>query len=78
MSGPFVDKATYAFDRIKPMPILMTEGRGATPSLEGSRAMATYLREQDFNFEYLEVDGDHGGMVPQVWPDIFAWFDRHR
>src|SRR5689334_24698519 len=35
MSGPFVDATTYPFERIRPLPIFMTEGRGATPSLEG-------------------------------------------
>ena len=40
MSGPFVDVTTYPFDRIRKLPIFMTEGTGATPSLEGSRAMA--------------------------------------
>jgi poly(3-hydroxybutyrate) depolymerase len=78
MSGPFIDKATYSFDRIRPLPIFMTEGTGATPSLEGSRVMAAYLREQNFNFDYLEVDGDHGGMVPLVWPAVFDFFNRYR
>ncbi len=78
MSGPFVDRATYPFERIKPLPIFMTEGRGATPSLEGSRAMAAFMREQGFDFDYLETDGDHGGMVAEVWPAIFDYFDRHR
>ena len=76
MSGPFVDAATYPFDRIKRLPIFMTEGTGATPSLEGSRALARYLREGGFAFDYLEVDGDHGGMVPMVWPKIFEFFAR--
>jgi len=76
MSGPFVDAATYPFDRIKRLPIFMTEGTGATPSLEGSRALARYLREGGFAFDYLEVDGDHGGMVPIVWPRIFEFFAR--
>lgn len=76
MSGPFVDAATYPFDRIKRLPIFMTEGTGATPSLEGSRALARYLREGGFAFDYLEVDGDHGGMVPLVWPRIFDFFAR--
>ena len=76
MSGPFVDAATYPFDRIKRLPIFMTEGTGATPSLEGSRALARYLREGGFAFEYLEVDGDHGSMVPMVWPRIFEFFAR--
>jgi len=76
MSGPFIDAATYPFDRIKRLPIFMTEGTGATPSLEGSRALARYLREGGFAFDYLEVDGDHGGMVPMVWPRIFEFFAR--
>ena len=76
MSGPFVDEATYPFDRIKRLPILMTEGTGATPSLEGSRVMARYMREGGFAFEYLEVDGNHGSMVPMVWPRIFEFFNR--
>jgi poly(3-hydroxybutyrate) depolymerase len=77
MSGPFVDAATYPFDRIRHLPILMTEGTGATPSLEGSRALARYLGEAGFVFEYVEVDGDHGGMVPMVWPRIFEFFDAN-
>ena len=76
MSGPFVDQTTYPFDRIKRLPIFMTEGTGATPSLEGSRAMARYMRAGGFAFEYLEVDGNHGSMVPMVWPRIFEFFNR--
>jgi poly(3-hydroxybutyrate) depolymerase len=76
MSGPFVDEATYPFDRIKRLPIFMTEGTGATPSLEGSRVLARYMREGGFAFEYLEVDGNHGSMVPMVWPRIFEFFNR--
>jgi predicted peptidase len=76
MSGPFVDQATYPFDRIKQLPILMTEGTGATPSLEGSRVLARYMREGGFAFEYLEVDGNHGSMVPMVWPRVFEFFNR--
>ena len=75
MSGPFVDEATYPFDRIKRLPIFMTEGTGATPSLEGSRVLARYMRERGFAFEYLEVDGNHGSMVPMVWPRIFEFFN---
>jgi predicted peptidase len=76
MSGPFVDQATYSFDRIKRLPIFMTEGTGATPSLEGSRVLARYMREGGFAFEYLEVEGNHGSMVPMVWPRIFEFFNR--
>lgn len=79
MSGPFLDKEIYPFDALRRIPLVLTEGRGATPSLEGSRALERFLREDGgFIFEYVEVDGDHGGMIPQVWPDIFRFFDRYR
>ena len=76
MSGPFIDAATYPFDRIRRLPIFMTEGTGATPSLEGSRALASSCASGGFVFEYLEVDGNHGSMVPMVWPRIFEFFNR--
>jgi poly(3-hydroxybutyrate) depolymerase len=76
MSGPFVDAQAYPFERIRALPILMTEGTKATPSLAGSRAMAEFLRQQKFALEYVEVDGDHGGMVPMVWPRVFEFFDE--
>jgi poly(3-hydroxybutyrate) depolymerase len=76
MSGPFVDEATFPFDRIRRLPIFMTEGTGAAPSIEGSRVLARYMRDRGFVFEYLEVDGNHGSMVPMVWPRIFEFFNR--
>jgi predicted peptidase len=75
MSGPFIDKETYPFDRIRDLPIFVTEGTGAEPSLKGSRALAQFMRQGDFDFKYLEVDGNHGSMVPMVWPAIFDYFD---
>jgi poly(3-hydroxybutyrate) depolymerase len=78
MSGPFIDEATYPFDRIRRLPIFMTEGTGATPSLEGSRALARHMRAGQFMFDYLEVDGDHMGMVPMVWSRVFEFFNRYR
>lgn len=76
MSGPFLDARDYPFARLRTVPILMTEGTGATPSLAGSRALAGFLQDDGgFQFEYLEVDGDHGSMVPMVWPRVFAFFD---
>ena len=76
MSGPFIDKESYPFDRIRHLPIFMTEGTGATPSLAGSRALAEFMRAGRFDFDYLEVDGNHGSMVPMVWPATFEFFDR--
>src|SRR6185503_2258830 len=78
MSGPFVDKETYPFDRIKKLPIFMTEGTRATPSLEGSRAMARYMRDGGFVFEYLEIDDNHRSMVGMVWPRVFEFFNRYK
>ena len=78
MSGPFIDATSYPFDLIRKLPIFMTEGTGATPSLEGSRALAKFMRGGTFNFEYLEVNGDHGGMVPMVLPRVFEFFNRYK
>jgi poly(3-hydroxybutyrate) depolymerase len=78
MSGPFVDQANYPWERIRSMPILMSEGTLATPSLQGSHAMRDWMFQQDFHFEYYEVKADHGGMVPLVLPAIFDFFDRYR
>lgn len=75
MSGPFIDAQTYPFDSIRDVPLLVTEGTGAEPSLEGSRALDRFMSAGDFEFRYLEVDGNHGSMVPMVWPDIFEFFD---
>ncbi len=78
MSGPFVDEANYPWDRIRKMPIFMTEGTGATPSVAGSRVMRDWMKSHGFNFEYMEVDADHGGMVRLVLPAVFDFFNRHR
>jgi len=78
MSGPFVEQSTYPWDRIRKMPIFMTEGTGATPSLAGSRAMQEWMKTNGFKLEYMEVDANHGGMVPLVLPSVFDFFDRVR
>lgn len=78
MSGPFVEQSTYPWDRIRKMPVFMTEGTGATPSLAGSRAMQQWMKTNGFKLEYMEVDANHGGMVPLVLPGIFDFFDRNR
>ncbi|MCC6202718.1 MAG: alpha/beta fold hydrolase [Gammaproteobacteria bacterium] len=75
MSGPFIDRDNYPFDRLRGLPIFITEGTGAAPSLAGSRALVEFMRAGDFDFKYLEVDGNHGSMVPLAWPAIFEFFD---
>jgi len=78
MSGPFVDEPNYSWENIREMPVFMTEGTGATPSLAGSRTMTAWMKERGFKLEYLEVNADHGGMVSLVLPAIFDFFDRCR
>jgi poly(3-hydroxybutyrate) depolymerase len=77
MSGPFVQESGYPWDSVRPMPILVTEGT-QTPSLDASRLLGDWLTANGFDAEYLEVDADHGGMVPLVLPDVFDFFDRAR
>jgi len=78
MSGPFVDQAHYPWDHLRFIPIMMSEGTLATPSLQGSHVMRDWMFQQDFTFEYYEVKADHGGMVPLVLPAVFDFFDRYR
>jgi predicted peptidase len=78
MSGPFVDQANYPWDRIRAIPVMMSEGTLALPSVQGSRAMRDWMFQQDFHFEYYEVKADHPGMVPLVLPAVFDFFDRYR
>jgi predicted peptidase len=78
MSGPFVDETNYPWDSIRKMPVFMTEGTGATPSLAGSKSMFAWMKERGFKIEYMEVNADHGGMIPLVLPSIFEFFDRCR
>jgi predicted peptidase len=78
MSGPFVQESTYPWERIRKMPVFMSEGLQAPASLEGSRQMFKWMKENGFNIEYKEVDADHPGMVPLILPDVFDFFDRCR
>jgi predicted peptidase len=79
LSGPFIDRETYPFDLIRDLPVFITEGTGAEPSLVGSRALRDWMSaDGGFTFEYMEVDGNHGTMIPMVLPSIFDFFDRNR
>ncbi|HEU5076842.1 MAG TPA: hypothetical protein VFU02_21780 [Polyangiaceae bacterium] len=77
MSGPFVQETGYPWDNLRDTSILVTEGT-QTPSLEGSQLLAGWLVDNGFDAEYIEVDADHGGMVPLVLPDVFDFFDEAR
>ncbi|WP_437825629.1 hypothetical protein [Sorangium sp. So ce1153] len=76
MSGPFVQESGYPWDRLLDVPIFVTEGTGATPSLAGSRELRDWMTAGGYTITYKEVDADHPGMVPLVLPDVFDFFDR--
>ncbi len=78
LSGPFVTKEGYPWENLRKKPIFYTEGTKAGASLSGSRELSRWLKENNFNFRYKEVDGDHGSMVPMVLPDIFDFLDSCR
>jgi len=76
LSGPFLDREFYPFDSIRHVPVFITEGTGAEPSLIGTRALRDYFEaDGGFTYEYMEVDGNHGSMIPMVLPSIFDFFD---
>ncbi|MBN2717749.1 MAG: hypothetical protein JXX14_18000 [Deltaproteobacteria bacterium] len=75
LSGPFVQENGYPWEEIKDMSVFVTEGTQA-PSLDASRLLRDWLETHGFKVEYMEVDADHGGMIPLVLPDIFDFFDR--
>ena len=54
---------------------LHDRGHRRDPFLEGTAHGALHARAR-FRVRYLEVDGNHGGMVPMVWPRIFEFFNR--
>ncbi|WP_437805665.1 hypothetical protein [Sorangium sp. So ce1078] len=76
MSGPFVQESGYPWDRLRDVPIFVTEGTQGTPSLTGSRALRDWMMAGGYMITYKEVDADHAGMVPLVLPDVFDYFDR--
>ncbi|MBV9505427.1 MAG: hypothetical protein JO323_10540 [Acidobacteriia bacterium] len=55
MSGPFVDQANYRWANLKSIPILMSEGTLATPSLDGSRVMRDRMFKQDFTSNTMKL-----------------------
>lgn len=75
MSGPFVTRDGYPWERIKQMPIFISEGSRADASLQSSRDLRDFAEQYGLNYQYKEVDGDHGQMVPMILPKVFNFFD---
>lgn len=78
MSGPFATREGYPWERLKRMPIFMSEGTRAGASLQSSRQLRDFAKEYGLNLQYKEVDGDHGQMVPMILPDVFLFFDQFK
>ena len=79
MSGPFVEQSTYPWDRIRKMPVFMTEGTGATPSLAGSRVMQAVDEVAGFSsWNTWKSTQITAGWWPLVLPAVFDFFDRQR
>jgi poly(3-hydroxybutyrate) depolymerase len=77
MSGPFVQESGYPWDSMRTMPFFITEGTQA-PSLDASRVLRDWMKKQGLKLKYLEVNADHGGMIPLTLPDVFKFFDSCR
>ena len=78
ISGPFTMKEGYPWERLKNKPIFMTEGLKAGASLESSRQLYQFAKDElKLNIQYKEVDGDHGGMFPMVLDDCFQFIRQN-
>lgn len=76
MSGPFVTREGYPWERLKQMPLFVSEGLRAGASLQASRNLRDFAKVYGLNLQYKEVDGDHPGMVPMILPDVFQFFNK--
>lgn len=77
MSGPFVTRDGYPWERMKQIPIFISEGTRAGASLQSSRDLRDFAKQYGLNYQYKEVDGDHGQMVPMILPDVFRFFNQY-
>ncbi|MBO4451021.1 MAG: glycosyl hydrolase family 98 [Bacteroidaceae bacterium] len=78
MSGPFVTREGYPWERLRQKPILITEGTLAGASLDASRQLRDWMRKEGFRLEYKEVYADHPDMFPLTLEDVFCFFDRQQ
>jgi dipeptidyl aminopeptidase/acylaminoacyl peptidase len=61
------------------MPVILVQGDADTAvPVEMVRQWADELKELDMIHEYHEIaGGDHGSVIADGMPDIFAFFARH-
>ena len=76
MSGPFTTHDGYPWKRMKRIPIFISEGTRAGASLQSSRLLRDFAAQKGLNYQYKEVDGDHGEMWPMILPDVFHFFNQ--
>lgn len=76
MSGPFVLENGYPWEKIRHMPVFISEGTKAAS--EGSRLLHQWMTKHNFNVSYMEVYAGHGEMIPIVLPHVFLFLERVR
>ena len=74
ISGPFTMSKGYPWENLRGKPIFISEGLKAGASLESSRQLARFAKdEKNLDVTYKEYDGDHGGMFPMALDDCFRF-----
>ena len=76
IAGPAPDVASYPFDRLKGMPVMVCHGDAdATVPVEASRSMVAGMKERGLTPVYVEVPGaSHGSVVEVALPKILDFF----
>lgn len=61
------------------MPVIVTQGDADTlVPATNTRMWIDTMKELRLNYEYKEIPGaDHGTVIEEGMPDIFAFFDAH-
>jgi poly(3-hydroxybutyrate) depolymerase len=79
IAGPAPEPATYPFDRLKGIPVMVCHGDGdATVPVAASRSMVAAMKERGMAPVYLEVAGaSHGSIIEAALPKIFDFFAEH-
>jgi poly(3-hydroxybutyrate) depolymerase len=67
-------------EKIKNTPIILIQGaKDPLVKVERVRPWADQMKKLEMTHDYVEIaDGDHGNVVGQGMPKIFAFFDKHK
>jgi poly(3-hydroxybutyrate) depolymerase len=77
--GSGTNSETFAWDRLKDMPVLIVAGELDPGPLAGLRNSVKAMRDRGMSPEAVEVPGGtHSGAVEAMMPTIFEFFARHQ